>query len=219
MPTPSELFDAIRQGELARVQSLIDADASLVSAKNDSGVSAVLSATYFGRKDIRDLLLARGAKLELQDAAAVGRLDRVKEIVAANPALANSSSSDGFPIVALAAFMGHLDIARYLKEKGADVNAVATNGSGYNALTGAVTAGHADVVAWLLQSGADANYRYGPGYTPLHAAAANGHLEVVKLLLAHGADATAKSNDGKSALALAEERKHAAIAEFLKAPR
>ena|SRR3974390_1191104 len=216
MATPQELFDAIRQGDFGRVQALTDADASLVSAKNDSGVSAVLSATYFGRKDIRDLLLVRGARLELQDAAAVGRLDRVKELVEQNPALANSVSSDGFPIVALAAFMGHAQVARYLKDKGADLNAVAANGSGYNALTGAVTAGQAEIVGWLLDSGVDPNYRYGPGYTPLHTAAANGHLEIVKLLLAHGADKLATSNDGKSALALAEERKHGSLVEFLK---
>lgn len=216
MPTAAELFDAIRQGDLGRVQSLLDADASLASAKNESGVSAVLSSVYFGRKEIRDLLLARGAKLELQDAAALGRLDRVNELVTNDRALANSYSSDGFPIVALAAFMGYTSVARYLKENGADINAAATNGSSYNALTGAVTGGHLEMVKWLLESGADANYRYGPGYTPLLAAAANGHLEIVKLLLAHGADKSAKSNDGKSALDLAEDRKHAAVVAFLK---
>lgn len=216
MPVATDLFDAIRQGDLARVQSLIDADPSIVSAKNESGVSAVLSSVYFGRKDICDLLLQRGAKLELQDAAALGRLDRVKELVEQNRALANSFSSDGFPLIALAAFMGHLQVARYLKESGADVSAVATNGSGYNALTGAVTGGHVETVKWLLESGADPNYRYGPGYTPLLAAAANGHLEIVKLLLAQGADKSAKSNDGKTALNLAEDRKHTAVSDFLK---
>jgi ankyrin repeat protein len=216
MSSAAEFFDAIRQGEIARVQSLLDADAALASAKNESGVSAVLSTVYFGRKDIRDLLLARGAKLELQDAVAIGRLDRVKELVGPNPALAKSNSSDGFPLVALAACFGHAQVAHYLKAQRADINAIATNGSGYNALTGAVTGGHTEIVRWLLESRADANYRYGPGYTPLLAAAANGHLEIVKLLLAHGADATAKSNDGKSALALAEERKHDAVAAFLK---
>lgn len=216
MPTSQELFDAIRQGDLACAQSLLDADSSLISAKNESGVSVVLSATYFGRKEIRDLLLARGAKLELQDAAAVGRLDRVQELVEKNPALANSFSSDGFPIVALAAFMGHAQVARYLQERGADINAVATNGSGYNALTGAVTAGHTEIVAWLLDSGADAHYRYGPGYTPLHAAAANGHLEIVKQLVKYGADVAAKTNDGKVALSLAEERKQDTIAAYLR---
>lgn len=215
MSATPELFDAIRQGDLVRVQSLLDGDPALASAKNESGVSAVLSTVYFGRNDMRDLLLARGAKIELQDAVAICRVDRVKELVVANSALANSYSSDGFPLVALAAFFGHAQVARYLKEQGADIGAIATNGSGYNALTGAVTGGHTEIVQWLLESGADANYRYGPGYTPLLAAAANGHLEIVKLLLSHGADPSAKSNDGKSALVLAEERKHNSVAAFL----
>jgi ankyrin repeat protein len=216
MSAKTDLFDAIRQGDLGRVQSLLDADPALASAKNESAVSAILSSVYFGRTEIRDLLLARGATLGLQDAAAVGRLDRVRELVGKNTALAKSYSSDGFPIVALAAFLGHAQVACYLKEQGADINAIATNGSGYNALSGAVTGGHAEIVQWLLESGADANYRYGPGYSPLLAAAANGHLDIVKLLLTHGADPSAKANDGKSALALAEERKHTSVAEFLK---
>ena len=212
----ANLFDAIRAGNVAAVKSLLDADASLASAKNDSGVSAVLMSIYTGRPEIRDLLLARGASLELHDAAAAGNLDRVKHFVEKNPAFSNSCSPDGFPVFALACFFGHLDTARYLAEKGADIHAAATNGSGYNALTAAVTAGHAEIVKWLLKRGLDPNYHYGSGYSPLLAAAANGHLEIVKLLLAHGADLHATSNDGKSALALATERSHSSVADFLR---
>ena len=215
MSTPN-LFDAIRAGDLTSVKSLLDADPSLASAKNDSGVSAVLMSIYTGRREIRDLLLARGASLELHDAAAAGNLDGVKHFVEKNPALSNSCSPDGFPVFALACFFGHLDTARYLAEKGADIHAPATNGTGYNALTAAVTAGHTEIVKWLLKRGLDANYRYGPGYSALLAAAANGHLEIVKLLLAHGADLHATSNDGKSALALATERNHSSVADFLR---
>jgi uncharacterized protein len=212
----NDLFEAIRTGNLADVQSLLDADHSLASAKNDYGVSAVLMSIYTGRREIRDLLLAGGAILDLHDAAASGNLNRVKELIEENPSLSRSFSPDGFPVVALAAVFGHLDVARYLAEHGADVNAPATNGSGYNALTGAVASGHTQIVDWLLKSGADPNYRYGPGYSPLLTAAANGHLEILKLLLAHGADLHATSNDAKSALTLATERNHPAVAEFLK---
>jgi hypothetical protein len=43
-----------------------------------------------------------------------------------------------------------LGIARWLNilfAQGADVNAAATNGTGYNALTGAVASGHAQLAA------------------------------------------------------------------------
>jgi uncharacterized protein len=212
----NNLFEAIRTGDLAAVRSLLDSNPSLASAKNDSGVSSVLMSIYTGRREIRDLLLARGATLDLHDAAAVGNLNRVKQLVEENPSLSQSLSPDGFPVVALAAVFGHLDVTRYLAEHGADLNASATNGSGYNALTGAVASGHTQIVQWLLENGANPNYRYGPGYSPLLTAAANGHLEILKLLLANGADLNATSSDGKSALTLATERNHSPVADYLK---
>src|ERR1700676_885553 len=130
------LFEAIRAGDLAAVKSLVGADPSLASARNDSGVSGVLTAVYTGRQEIRDYLIASGAVLELHDAAAVGNLGRVRELVERHGAQANSYSPDGFPVVALAAFLGHLEIVEYMAARGADIDAVATNGSGYNGLTG-----------------------------------------------------------------------------------
>jgi uncharacterized protein len=209
-------FQAVQSGDASIVEALLDADASLAKVKNEKGQSPVLMAVYTGRKEIRDLLLARGVALELHEAAAAGQLARVKQIVDKDPGLANNFSPDGFPVFALAAVFGHLDVAEYLFAKGVDVNAAATNGTGYNALTGAVASGHAQIAGWLLKNGADANYRYGAGYSPLLTAAANGHLEIVKMLLEHGADLHAKTNDGKTALSFAQERNHAEVAEFLR---
>src|SRR5216683_1869385 len=148
--------------------------------------------------------------------AAAGQLERVQHLVEKDPALAKSYSPDGFPVFALAAVFGHRDAAEYLFAKGADVNAAATNGTGYNALTGAVASGHTSIVAWLLENGADPNYRYAAGYSPLITAAANGHLAIVSMLLGNGADLYAQTNDGKNALSFALERGHAAVAEFLR---
>jgi len=217
MSDQKPLFDAIRAGDLAAVKSLVGADASLASAKNDSGVSAVLTAVYMGRNEIRDFLLANGAALELPEAAALGNLARVRELVEKNPASANSFSPDGFPVVALAAFLGQLEIVQYLAAHDADINTAATNGSGYNALTGAVTSGHVAVVQWLLENGANANYRYSAGYSPLLTAAANGRVDIAKLLLANGADLHATTNDGKSPLSLANERNHPEVAALFQA--
>lgn len=217
MTNPQTFFEVIRAGDLAQVKSLLAADPSLASAKNDSGISAVLFSVYSGRREIRDLLLAGGATLELPDAAALGNLFRVRELVENNPAASNSFSPDGFPVVALAAVFGHLDVVRHLASHGANIHAIATNGTGYTALTGAVTSGHTPIVQWLLEQGAGANYRYGTGYSPLLTAAANGHLEIINLLLAHGADPHAVTNDGKSAAALAAERNHPHVVARLQA--
>lgn len=210
-------FEAIRSGDLATVKSLVGTDASLASARNDSGVSGVLTAVYMGRGEIRDFLVASGAAMELAEAAAVGNLARVRELIEKDLARADSFSPDGFPVVALAAFLGHLEVVQYLVAQGADINAPATNGSGYNALTGAVTSGHAAVVQWLLQHGANANYRYSGGYSPLLTAAANGRLDIAKLLLAHGADPHATTNDGKSPLSITKERNHPEVAALFQA--
>ena len=217
MSALENFFNAIRAGELAQVNSLLAADPSVASAKNSSGVSAVLFSVYSGRREIRDLLLASGVALELPEAAAVGDLGRVRELLEKDLAQADSFSPDGFPVVALAAVFGHLDVVRYLAVGGANIHAVATNRTGYTALTGAVANGHTPIVQWLLEHGADPNYRYAAGYSPLLTAAANGHLDIVNLLLARGADPTAVTNDGKSALALARERNHPQVVARLQA--
>ena len=72
--------------------------------------------------------------------------------------MANNFSPDGFPVFGLGAAFGHREVAEYLFAKGADE---ATNGTGYDALTGAVASGHAQIAGWLLDNGANADYRYG----------------------------------------------------------
>jgi uncharacterized protein len=209
-------FAAIRGGDSGKVQAMLAEDPPLGESKNEQGQSPVLAAVYSGKTAVRDLLLAHGAHLEFHEAVAAGQLERVEHFVEKDADLARAYSPDGFPVVALAAAFGHFAIVKYLFEKGADLTAAATNGTGYNALTGAVASGREEIGIWLLENGADPNYRYGPGYTPLLTAAANGHLNIVKDLLVHGADIHAKANDGKTALSIAEERKHSDVVEFLR---
>ena len=211
-----DFFAAVQSGNVNEVSRLLKADPGLLLVKNERGASAVLMACYTGRKEVRDYLLANGAMLALYEAAAAGQLSRVREIVTNDPQAAQSYSPDGFPVVALAAAFGHEDVARYLFSKGADLNAVASNGSGYTALTGAVASGHAAIAKWLAESGANVNYRYANGYSPLLTAAANGHTEIVRMLLDHGAELDARTDSGKSALAFAEERNHKEVAGYLR---
>jgi uncharacterized protein len=212
----NDFLAAIHAGDIALVRALLDDDSRLGSAKSEKGQTPILAAIYSGRTEIRDLLIARGVRLELHEAAAAGQLVAIQDAVEKEPGLAKGYSPDGFPVLALAAAFGHFAIVRYLHGKGADINAAANNASGYNALTGAVASGHREIAEWLLENGADPNYRYGAGYSPLLTAAANGQLEIVKALVKHGADAQATTKDGKSGVGLAEERKHPEVAAFLR---
>jgi uncharacterized protein len=216
MSSAAKFFQGIQSRDTAAVKRMLAAEPQLASARNEKGQSALLLTAYSGNKELCDVLLAQGVPLELHEAAALGQLKRVKELVENEPSQAKSYSPDGFPVMALAAVFGHLEVAEYLFGKGADVNAAATNGTGYNALTGAVASGHTAIVSWLLANGADPNHRYGAGYSPLLTAAANGHLGILSILLAGGADLHAKANDGKTALGFAQQRGHAEVTEFLR---
>jgi ankyrin repeat protein len=71
-----------------------------------------------GHHELRDYLLAQ-APLSLEDAATHGRLDRIKELVEANPALVNGPDGKGAALRQAAA-VGHLAVVQYLLGKGAD---------------------------------------------------------------------------------------------------
>src|SRR5260370_22502978 len=157
-------FQAIQAGEASKVKALLDSNPSLASVKSERGQSGVLLAAYSGRKEISELLLAREVTLELHEAAAAGQLERVQHLVEKDPALAKSYSPDGFPVFALAAVFGHRDVAEYLFAKGAEVNAAATNGTGYNPRTGAVAGGHTSLVASGLGKRGGHKYRHSAGY-------------------------------------------------------
>ena len=212
----ADLFAALRAGDTSKFQEILAADPALLNAKNENSISAVLMACYMGRKEIRDLLIAGGAHLDLHEAAAAGHLPRVNELVESDPSAAAAYSPDGFPVLALAAVFGHEEVARYLHSKGAGLNAISRNATGYTALTGAVASNHVSITKWLVENGADVNYRYAKGHSPLLEAAANGNLEITRILLAHGADPNARTDDNKSALNFAEERGHTEVAALLR---
>ncbi len=217
MSAKTELFDSIPSGNLDRVKELLRQDPGLAAARNDAGLSAALLACYYSRLDMVEALLAHHPGLDIFEAAALGQKERAVELLASQPGLASSYAPDGFTPLGLAAFFGHREVVELLLARGADVNAVSRNATGYTALTGAVAKGNVAIVAALLAAGANTNHRYGPGYSPLHEAAAKGDSPLVKLLLDHGADPNARMEDGKTPADLAAAQGHAGLAAQLRA--
>ena len=176
--------------------------------------SPILMALYMRKPDEAERL-ATGARLNIWEAAALGRDERVAELLREDRSLANAWSPDGFTPVGLAAFFGHASTACLLVDAGADVGAVARNEMKVQPLHAAAAAKEIDIVRILLDRGADPNARQQVGYTALMECARGGRDDMVSLLLEHGADPALRSDDGKSASDLARDQGHTAIAERL----
>ncbi len=119
MSSVAKFFQVIQTRDTAAAKRMLAAEPELAGARNEKGQSALLLTAYSGNKELCDVLLANGVPLELHEAAALGRLERVKQLVEEIPAEAKTYSPDGFPVFALAAVFGHLEVAEYLFAKGA----------------------------------------------------------------------------------------------------
>jgi uncharacterized protein len=182
-----DLFGAIEAGNADQVRALVTADPRLAASRSSTGVSAVLWARYRNRPAVVDAVLTGNPELDVFDASALGRLDRLGELVDADPDRANAWSADGFTPLGLAAFFGHPDAVRFLIGRGADVHAVARNPMRVQPLHAATAARDVESVRLLLEAGADPDAQQQEGWTALMAARRHGDQEIVDLLLAHGA--------------------------------
>jgi len=217
MAASDELAGAIKAGDTARVRDLLKAEPALAAARDPSGVSMLLLALYHQRKDAAAALLEADPPLDVFDAAAAGRVDRLRALVAADPGAANAWSADGFFPLGLACFFRQPEAARLLLEAGADARAAARNPMRVTALHAAAAARDAVTARALLDHGAEVDARQQAGYTALHAAAQHADAAFVDLLLARGADPSLRGDDGKDAAAHAREKGHHALADRLAA--
>src|SRR6266516_1057941 len=90
-----QIFDAVQAGDVARVQALLAEDPGVAADRNADGLPVLLFARYRGAMAIVDTLLAAGQPLDVFEAAATGRVDRVAELLGADRRLALAWAPDG----------------------------------------------------------------------------------------------------------------------------
>ena len=149
----------------------------------------------------------------LNKAARAGNLKQVQDLIAEGAPVNGRDALGGTPLHD-AAWAGEKDIAAYLIQMGADVNARHAEG-GSTPLHYAVLTNHPDVVEVLLDHGADVTALYKTSQTALHLAAARGYARCATLLIAHGANVNARDETGATPLSEASWTGEAAMVRLL----
>ena len=110
-------------------------------------------------------------------------------------------TNDGKNCLHIAAFYGHLNLCRTLKEKHNFDLQRAVDNYGQTALHFSVRNGNFELVRYFVDMKTDINLKTKYGINCLHIAASNGHLNLCKLLInKHYFDAHMADNDGFTAL-------------------
>lgn len=204
MRTIDDVFEAIAEGDEDALARLLGDDPSLAGASVD-GVSVLRRAAYVGRADLAPTLVALGARADAYDLAALGGADELRELLDEAPELAVQPGPDGFTALHLAAWFGHEKVAELLLARGADPEALATNGTELRPLHSAAAGGHPVIAHLLLDRGADIEAAQAGGVRALHSAAHRNDAAMVRLLLERGADPSATTDDGRTPRDLATD--------------
>lgn len=174
------------------------------------------------------------------EAVQAGDRTRVEILLAQHPEWVNSLTSGGLPLVLVALYYGHNDIADLFAKSGAEldifsasalgnvsrinhllsfdaeqVNAVSVDG--FQPLGLAAFFGRTDAARVLVEKGAQVNLAsHNPmRVMPLHSAVAGGHLEIARMLLEHGANPNARQSDEFTPLHGAAQNGQAEMVQLL----
>jgi ankyrin repeat protein len=111
-----QFFEAIKTGNGDKVDELLKQELGLINARTKKGTTPVMLAMFSRHKEIAELL-ANGIETNIFEATALGRIDRVRELLKQDPALVKAFSPEGF--TALHGNLNHTDVVELLIDNGA----------------------------------------------------------------------------------------------------
>lgn len=198
-PPEQLIFDAAVEGDSDAVESLLADEPRLIEARSGWRLYRPLFfAIDAEHASVIDVLRGHGAALDVFEAAALGALAELQELLNASPELANARREhyDATPLHAARSKVG---AARLLIAFGAEVNAIDGEKQRLTTLHCRAERGDLEMVRLLLQHGADVRATSCMG-TPLHCAVGGFQhapperwREIAELLAEAGADVNAGS--------------------------
>jgi ankyrin repeat protein len=115
-------------------------------------------------------------------------------------------------LLRLAIQEGHLEIVKFLVNKGANFKRKYSDG--FTPLDQAVGEGHYKIIEFLINSGVDVNQKTANG-TALHTASAYGKFTIAKMLVKNGANVKIKDSSGLTPRWYAGYFRHAKLSTYL----
>ena len=223
------LHIACKEGGDIRVTRLLLDSGAYVDAVSDYG-TALRLACEAGREDVVQLLLGRGAEVNLGDskyglmafplpnACKRRHFTIVQHLINHGADINVVDSIDGTALIAACSASDEA-IVRLLLQKGVDIDA-AGGRDGATALIMACKRGHESIVRLLLESEAEASKvvfckPLNAALTPLHVAAWNGSGGIALLLINHGVDVNTQDDKIGTPLILAAYEGNYSMVEFL----
>lgn len=236
-PKGEAIAAAIRERDLARVRSLLDASPELLHAGDGHSNQPIHWAVMTRQVDIIDELLARGADINAKRADGArpiqltngdyhyrGWRDVPKDTVTTHEVVFKHLRARGaYCDICTAAAYGDLQrVNELLEQDPAQANRVSdyvTYYAGSGApLRNAAATGHIEIVKLLLERGADPNLPeegIAPRGHALYSAVYGGHFETAKLLLEHGAYPNPAVESSADALSIAIMRSDQQMVDLL----
>lgn len=206
-PLDEGLFQAVEQGNVEQVRSLLAAGAA-VSARDEGEATPLHRAVAVGRTEIVELLIAHGADVNAKEGifgntplceAVMGDYSfRAHELVRAERPDRGYQDDLYRELVDRYAESLMLEMAEILISHGADVNA--RDEFGGAVLFSVLLDTPMEVVKLLLAHGANPGLRDSYGTTPLHEATAQRRMDLVALFLASGMSVDARDADKQALL-------------------
>jgi ankyrin repeat protein len=208
-PGTTDLVNAVRAGDLAKVSALIASGADVNERDRAGQRTALHWAAKGGNRAAMETLVAAKADPNVKDrqgrtplwGAVETDLETVKFLVEKGANVNVRDQINSTPLLWAAGF-GKPETVAFLLAKGADVKA--SDDNGWTPLIWAAGLGQPQTVDVLVKAGADLKAAdKQTGDTPLLRGARTGKAESLKLLIGAGADVTARNKAGQTALHLA----------------
>lgn len=214
---------AVRSGDTLTIENQLEKTPNLLYSRDQQGVSSFMLACLSGQPKAAEVLLSKGLVMDLHEAAASGKADRVAELLKIDLPSINARDIQGYTAMHRAAALGQGAVVWLLLSKGAQLDAknpLAKNITPMHAaLWNPDTTGATAAASPLLSNGVDPRAKLTDGRTPLHTTAEMGHVALSALLLRKGADPDVKDEQGNTSLQVALAHGHTEVASLLRDPK